>query len=184
MVIYAPKISECQFQKYIHIIDVDITNPPLKPIDSLSVKMKIKNIAFIALISMIICGIAVYGILEIRNQTVIPHLRHQYQIPPPDRDRSASISKSTVLLLLTVGVIGALSVRRRKKRKRSPAQKNEPQTTSDDRNKEFVKLNKQYLNMQYKITQHKFSGENPPDGLRKEIFELERKVRLISRALE
>lgn len=146
--------------------------------------MKIKNLAFIALISMIISGIAVHGILEIRNKTVIPHRRHQHQIPEPDSDRSALISKSTALLLLAVGVIGALSVRRRKKSKRSPAQKNEPQTISDDRNREFVKLNKQYLNMQYKITRHKFSGENPPDGLRKEISELERKVRLISRALE
>ena len=184
MVIYAPIISECQFQKYIHIIDVDITNPPLKPIDSLSVNMKIKNLAFIALISMIICGIAVNGILEIRNKTVIPHRSHQHQIPEPDSGRSALIPKGTTLLLLAVGAIGALGVRRKKKNKRSPAQKNEPQTTSDDRNKEFIKLNMQYLNMQYKITQYKFSGENPPDRLRKEISELERKVRLISRALE
>jgi hypothetical protein len=146
--------------------------------------MKIKNLTFIALISMIICGIAVHGILEIRNKTVIPHRSHQHQIPEPDNNRSASISKSTSLLLLAVGIIGTLSIRRRKKSKRSPAQKNEPQKISDDRNKEFVKLNKQYLNMQYKITQHKFSGENPPDGLQNEIFELERKVRLISRALE
>jgi hypothetical protein len=137
--------------------------------------MKIKNLTFIALISMIICGIAVHGILEIRNKT---------ELPEPDNNRSGSISKSTALLLLAVGVMGTLSIRRRKKSKRSPAQKTEPQKISDDRNKEFVKLNMQYLNMQYKITQHKFSGENPPDGLRNEIFELERKVRLISRALE
>lgn len=184
MVIYASIISGCQFQKYIQIIDVDIKNPPLEPIDSLSVKMKIKNLTFIALISMIICGIAVHGILEIRNKTVIPHRRPQHQLPEPDNNRSGSISKSTALLLLAVGVMGTLSIRRRKKSKRSPAQKTEPQKISDDRNKEFVKLNMQYLNMQYKITQHKFSGENPPDGLRNEIFELERKVRLISRALE
>ena len=132
---------------------------------------------------MIICGIAVYGIIEIRNQVLIPHSSYQHQIPQSNSDRSASISKSTALLLLTFGVIGALSVRRKKKNKRSPAQKKEPQTRSDGRNKEFVKLNKQYLNMQYKITQHKFSGENAPDCLRKEISELERKVRLISRAL-
>jgi uncharacterized protein HemX len=184
LVTYAPIISECQFQKYIHIIDVDTTNPPLKPIDSLSVKMKIKNLALIALISMIIYGIGVLGFLEIRNMPMISRDSHQHQIPEPDSEQSASVSKSTTLLLLAVGVIGALSVRRKKKNKRSPTQKNEPQTTSEDRNKAFVKLNKQYLNMQYKITQHKFSGENPPDCLLKEISDLERKVRLISRALE
>jgi Tfp pilus assembly protein PilV len=146
--------------------------------------MKIKNLAFIALISMIICGIGVLGFLEIRNKPVIPRHSQQHQIPEPDSDRSALISKSTTLLLLAVGVIGALSVRRKKKNKRSPAQKNKPQTTSDDRNKAFVKLNKQYLNLQYKITQHKFTDENPPDCLLKEISDLERKVRLISRALE
>ena len=133
---------------------------------------------------MIICGIGVLRFLEVHNKLVILRHSHQHQIPEPNRYRSVSISKSTALLLLAVGVMGTLSIRRRKKSKRSPAQKNEPQTISDDRNKEFVKLNKQYLNMQYKITQHKFSGENPPDGLRNEIFELERKVRLISRALE
>lgn len=146
--------------------------------------MKIKNLTFIAVISMIICGIAVYGILEIRNKAVIPHRSHQYQIPEPGSDRSASISKGTALLLLTVGVIGVLSVRRKKKNKRGPAQKRGPQTTSEDRNKAFIKLNKQYLDLQYKITLHKFSGDTPPDGLQKEISDLERKVRLISRALE
>ena len=146
--------------------------------------MKTKNLALIVLISMIICGIGVLRVLEVHNKSLILRHSHQHQISEQNSDRSVLISKSTALLLLAVGVMGTLSIRRRKKSKRSPAQKNEPQTISDDRNKEFVKLNKQYLNMQYKITQHKFSGENPPDGLRKEIFELERKVRLISRALE
>jgi uncharacterized protein HemX len=146
--------------------------------------MKIKKPAFIALTSMAICGIGVFGFLGIRNKTVILRDSFQHQIPEPENDRSAPISISTALLLLAVGVSGALSVRRKKKNKRRSAQKNEPQTTSDDRNKAFVKLNKQYLNLQYKITQNKFSGENPPDCLRKEISDLERKVRMISRALE
>jgi hypothetical protein len=50
--------------------------------------------------------------------------------------------------------------------------------------KNFNSINKQYLNLQYKITQHKFSGDRPPDCLAKELSDLERKVRLISRALE
>jgi hypothetical protein len=115
---------------------------------------------------------------------VILRYGHQHQIPELNSDRSVLISKSTALLLLAVGVIGALSVRRKKKNKRSPAQHNKPQTTSEDRDKAFIKLHKQYLNLQYKITQHKFSGDSPPDCLLKEISDLDRKVRLISRALQ
>ena len=146
--------------------------------------MKISNLALIAFISTIICGIAVYGILQIHNQVAIQHRGHQHQIPQPGSDRSAAISKSTALLLLAAGFMGVLSVRRKKKNKRDPAQKRGSQTTSEDRNEAFIKLNKQYLDLQYRITLHKSSGDTPPAGLQKEISDLERKVRLISRALE
>lgn len=183
-VICAPANSECQFQKYIYVINVGNTNPPLKPIDSLSVKMKIKKPAFIALISMILSGIGVLGFLEIRNWPVDQRRSLQHQKSEPESDRFASISIGTVLLLLAVGISGALNVRRNKKNNRRSAQKIEPQRISDNRNKAFVRLNKQYLNLQYQITQTKFSGANPPEGLLKEISDLERKVCLISRALE
>ena len=87
-------------------------------------------------------------------------------------------------MLLAVGFVGVLGVRRKKNSKESPPQQKKLQTVSDDRNQAFVKLNKEYLNLQYKLTQHKFSGESPPDGLIEEISNIERKVRLISRALE
>jgi len=146
--------------------------------------MKIKKPVFIALIGTIICGMGIFGFLEMRNRAVNARHSFEHQISGPDSNRSASISKSTVLLLLAVGISGALSVRRKKRNNRRSAQIKKPQTTPDDRNKAFVKLNKQYLNLQYKITQNKFSGENAPDCLQKEISDLERKVRLISRALE
>jgi len=184
LVIYAQIISECQFQKYIHITDVGITNPPLKPIDPLSVKMKIRKSAIIVLISMIICGIGILTFLEVANKSVNLHHSHQHQIPKPNSDQSFSISKSMTLLLFAVGLIGALSVRRKKNNKRSPVQHNGSQITSVDRDQAFIKLNKQYLNLQYKITQHKLSGNSPPDCLVNELSDLERKVRLISRALE
>ena len=138
--------------------------------------MKTKTLAFIVLISMIICGIGILRFLELHNRSVI--LRHSYQdrIPQLNSDRLISISKSTALALLAVGVIGALSVRRKKKNKRSPVQHNKPQTTSEDRDKAFIKLNKQYLVLQYKITQHKFSGDRPPDYLLNEISDLDRKI--------
>jgi poly-beta-hydroxyalkanoate depolymerase len=88
------------------------------------------------------------------------------------------------LLLLTIGVIGILAVRRKKKNPKDPVQHNSAQIRSEDRSKSFIKLNKQYLKLQYKITQHKISGDSPPDSLVKEFSDLERKIRLISRALE
>lgn len=146
--------------------------------------MKIKNLSFIALISMTICGIGILKFLDIRSTSVIPSHSDQDQMPEPKSNPTVSLPKSMTLLLLAVGVIGALSVRRKNKSKRSPAQHNRSQTRSDHRDKAFIKLNKQYLNLQYKITRHKFSGDNPPDYLLKELSDLERKVRLISRALE
>lgn len=114
-----------------------------------------------------------------------PPLNHrQHQIATQDGIASVSGSEGTVLILLTVGIIGVLSVRRKKKAPKSLAQPTVPQTTHRDRHRVFIDLNKQYLNLQYKIAQHKFSGDAPPDGLLKEISDIERKVRLISRALE
>ncbi len=108
----------------------------------------------------------------------------QHQIATQDGMVSVHISKGTILLLLAVGIIGVLSVRRKKKGTKHSAQAAAPQTTHGDRDKAFIDLNKQYLNLQYKITQHKSSGDTPPDSLLKEISDIERKVRLISRALE
>jgi hypothetical protein len=50
--------------------------------------------------------------------------------------------------------------------------------------KEFIKLNKRYLNLIYKKAQCKISGEKPSEDLIKEIADIERTVRLISKALE
>jgi hypothetical protein len=53
-----------------------------------------------------------------------------------------------------------------------------------DRQKEFIKLNKRYLNLIYKKAQCKIAGETPSKDLMNEIADVRRKVRLISRALE
>ena len=184
MLICVPIIGDCRFRGHIHMMDAGITTPPLKTIDAPSVKMKTKNLVIIAFVSMVLCAIGVLGFLEAHYRSVI--LRHirQHQILPPDGDRSVSISKGTILLLLAVGVIGALSVRRKNKDKGNPVRHQMTRTTSKDRDAAFIMLNKQYLHLQYKVTQHKFSGNRPPDCLLKEISDIERKVRLISRALE
>ena len=140
-----------------------------------------------ALISMIICAIGLLRFLDVHSRSMILGHSHQNQISEPNRDRSdrsALISKSMTLFLLTIGVIGILAVRRKKENPKDPVQHNSAQIRYEDRNKSFIKLNKQYLKLQYKITQHKISGDSPPDGLVKEFSDLERKIRLISRALE
>lgn len=137
-----------------------------------------------ASISVLIIGSGVLGFLEIRKKSVIADHGRQNHLTALTDNPSVSIPKSTVWALLAVGVIGVLSIRRKKKTKRSPAQHKRPQTLSEDRDKAFINLNKEYLNLQYKLTQHKFSGENPPDALIEKISSIERKVRLISRALE
>ena len=53
-----------------------------------------------------------------------------------------------------------------------------------NRQKEFIKLNKRYLSLIYQKAQCQISGEKPSEDLLNEIAELERQVRLISKALE
>ena len=146
--------------------------------------MRIKNLAYIASISILIIGGGVLGFFEIYKKSEFPHHGGQHHNSAPDSNAGVSISKSAFLVLLAAGSIGALCVRRKKNPKIGTAQQEKPQTISEDRDKAFIELNKQYLNLQYKITQHKFSGDSPPDGLLDEISNIERKVRLISRALE
>jgi hypothetical protein len=146
--------------------------------------MKMKNIAYIASISVLVIGAGGLGFFEMLKKPVIPRQGRQHHLAAPDNSPSVSISRSTVLILLAVGIIGVLSVRRKKKIRRSAAQHQTPQIISEDRDKAFIQLNKQYLNLQYKITQHKFAGDKPPEGLIEEISNIEREVRLIARALE
>jgi len=137
-----------------------------------------------ASISVLIIGGGVLGFLEIHKKLTIQHQGRQHHQAAPHSNPSNSIPKSTILVLLAVGVVGVLSVRRKKKTKESPVQQTTPPRTSEERDKAFIQLNKQYLNLQYKITQHKFSGDKPPEGLLEEFSNIEREVRLISRALE
>jgi hypothetical protein len=146
--------------------------------------MKIKNLAYMASISVLIIGSGVLGFLEISKKLTILHQGRQHHQAAPQGKPSNSIPKSTILVLLAAGVAGVLSVRRKKKTRESPVQQTTPPRTSEDRDKAFIQLNKQYLNLQYKITQHKFSGDKPPEGLLEEISNIEREVRMISRALE
>ena len=146
--------------------------------------MRIKSLIAIALISTVIIGAGIIGIYGSHKYPGIPLKGRQDHLAAPDNKASGSIPKATILFLLAIGAVGALSVRRKKPPEINPARQKTPQSISEDRDRAFVELNKQYLNLQYRITQHKFSGDIPPEGLIEEITNIERKVRLISRALE
>ena len=153
-------------------------------IDLLSAKMKIRTPAFIALISMIVCGVGILGFLMIRSRPIVSGHDLAHQVQQSDSDSSAPISLSAALLLLAVGIAGVLGVSRKKNDNSSTAQHTATRPKKNDRDKAFVNLNKQYLNLQYQMTQHRICGDDPPDDLREEIFEIERKVKLIAKALE
>ena len=53
-----------------------------------------------------------------------------------------------------------------------------------DREKELIKLNKRYLNLIYQKAQYKLADQIPPLDLLNEIVDVERKLAIISRALE
>ena len=161
-----------------------LDSPPDNPFDSPSGKMKIKNLQCVASVCTLMVGIGILGLVEIRTVPEVPRHYREHQLGQPDNQRSVSISKGTSLTLLAMGIIGVLCARHKKKTPKSPAQDTAPQTLSEDRDKVFIDLKKQYLNLQYKITWHKLSSDKPPERLLREISHIERKLRLISRALE
>ena len=52
------------------------------------------------------------------------------------------------------------------------------------REKTLVDLHKQFLALNYKIAKYKMSGVKPPESLLKRFKDVERQMRLVSRALE
>jgi hypothetical protein len=52
-----------------------------------------------------------------------------------------------------------------------------------DREKTFIDLHKDYLHLNYKILEYEMAGLAPPEDLLVKFKDVERKVRLISKAL-
>ncbi len=53
-----------------------------------------------------------------------------------------------------------------------------------EREKALIDLQKQFLSLNYKITQYEMSKVNPPEYLLRKFKDVERQVCLISKALE
>ena len=92
--------------------------------------MKIKNLIFFALTSVILSGLTTIVFISAIDKKETTRLLDQDQVIVPKSYAAASISEGTILLLLTVGVIGVLGVSRKKKDIDNPAQENEMNTAA------------------------------------------------------
>lgn len=96
--------------------------------------MKIKTFIFIALIGIILSGLATIMFMSVSDRKENIGLANQDQLQIPQTYTAASMSRGTILMLLAVGVIGALGVSRTKNNSRSPAQRNAIHSASDYEN--------------------------------------------------
>ena len=104
--------------------------------------MKIKALKFIALISVILSGLATIMFMSFFEKKETVRLIDKHQLQVPQTYTSASMSKGTILMLLAVGIVGALGVSRKRNGNTSPAQRNKTNGASDYQN---VSENRQKL---------------------------------------
>ena len=96
--------------------------------------MKIKNLIFFLLISILLSGLVIIVFISVHDKEAISQQINQNQFQVPESYNAASVSKGTILLLLAVGIIGALGISRRKREHGSPAQRNETNREPDHQN--------------------------------------------------
>ena len=103
--------------------------------------MKINNLTFILLLGVILSGIVIAGYISTHKKEEIKRLGNQNEAPTSEIYTPGSISKETILLLLSVGVVGALGLNRKRKRTINSDQKNEPNMEAKHQNFNEKKLN-------------------------------------------
>jgi hypothetical protein len=99
--------------------------------------MKIKLFIFFLIFGVILSGVMAGAFIFGGEMRAVPGRVDQKQAPATESFASASISEGTILLLLVVGVIGALGVNRQKKDSRSGSNR-----IPDDRADQHVNVNK------------------------------------------
>jgi hypothetical protein len=87
--------------------------------------MKIKNLIFLALIGVTLSGLTTIVFISAIDREETIRLLDQNGVIVPESYIIASFSEGTILLLLTVGVIGVLGVSRKKKDIDKPAREAE-----------------------------------------------------------
>ena len=107
--------------------------------------MKIKTFIFITLIGIILSGLSAIMLMPVFDKKENTGLIDQEPLQVPQTYTAASMSKGTILMLLAVGIVGALGVSRTKKNTKGPAQKNASQdapnygTLNEERRKLITK---------------------------------------------
>ena len=96
--------------------------------------MKIKTFIFIALISIILSGLTTIMFMSVFGKKENTRLINQGQLQVPQTYTAASMSKGTILMLLAVGIVGALGVSRTRRGNGSPAQRNKANGAPDYQN--------------------------------------------------
>jgi hypothetical protein len=96
--------------------------------------MKFKNLIWFAFIGLFISGLLFFMLFHGDGQPSSSRLSRQAPIFVSDTYLVASLSKGTILLLLAVGVTGALGISRTKKGIRNPFQRNAADSPSDHEN--------------------------------------------------
>jgi hypothetical protein len=96
--------------------------------------MKIKNLIFFLLISILLSGLVIAVFISIHDKKEISKQINQNQFQIPGSYNAASVSKGTILLLLAVGVIGILGISRKKRELGGPAQRNGTDREADHQN--------------------------------------------------
>jgi DMSO reductase anchor subunit len=77
--------------------------------------MKINNLTFVLLLSIILSALVVAGYVFVHHQDETARLENPNQAKASESYATASISKETILFLLAAGIIGVLGVSRKKK---------------------------------------------------------------------
>ena len=77
--------------------------------------MKIKNLIFFLLISILLSELVIAGFISVHDKEEISMPINQSPLQFPERYKAAYNSKGAVLLLLAAGVIGVLGIRRTRK---------------------------------------------------------------------
>ena len=93
--------------------------------------MKINRFLFFLFVGIILSGIIVGVFILGSGMNAVPGRIDQNPLPAAEGYASASTSKGTILLLLAVGVIGALGVSRQKKDSGSDSNRNPTDRETD-----------------------------------------------------
>ena len=91
--------------------------------------MQIKPLSLCVIVSIVTIGVIIYLNLSSPDESKIFQFNNQNKISAQEKNSGTFISKGTLLLLLAVGIVGALGISRKKKGNENHAKKNDANRT-------------------------------------------------------